>query len=133
MLSDSQIAEMNLDASFGQFVYKQDKETKMAVVAAICPELAHDPESLEKILDNHPVDLAFFRLKRRQERFEEHTSKPGYDSEEDSGAAYWVRVCESARKEIVTAVRNAAASLSGEEPAAKRARTDEPAAGGSKD
>lgn len=133
MLSDSQIAEMNIDAAFGQFVFKQDKETRLAVVAAICPELAQDPESLEKILDNHPVDLAFFKLKRRQDKFEEHTSRPGYDSEEDSGAAYRVRVCESARKEILTAVRNAAASLSGEEPAAKRARTDEPAAGGSKD
>ena len=130
MLSDSQIAEMNIDAAFGQFVFKQDKETRLAVVAAICPELV-SPAARQNILDNYQVQVAFFKLERRQKTDERRTSKEGYDSEDDLEADFWSRFLESTRQLVVTAVR--AASVRAEEPAAKRARTDEPAAGGSKD
>lgn len=135
MLSEDQTvtAQMNRDAAFAKFLTNQDQETRMEVVAAICPSVT-DSNVRKQIVDTYAVDLAFFTLERRQETYNKLFGGSDYDSDEDPAHTFWADHIELTRAKIVSAVRRAAAALAENDmPASKRARTEPGPAGGSQD
>lgn len=113
MLSEEQLAEMNVYGAFGDLALVGEQEhtkrieMQTAVVAAICPTVT-DSEELKRIVNEDEVSLAFFTLARRQTRLDERQSADGYDSEDDLLLDSKLREIDSARCKVMSAVRKAA-------------------------